>query len=183
MQVKNLKRYRGSFGKGLKGKIREDVYLNLPSHATREDLVFPKWKVRIIKNNRDFYKKHGKQISQWIDKLKSYPSSYQKMEWNLSDSPRDIRKYIVQFRASGVRVKQPTTAPSLVAMASTQIPIIAWENRYMTLRECSRLQSLDVLEHLPERTGNAYTALGNAVNATVVKQIMNSLLIGGGQNA
>lgn len=57
-------------------------------------------------------------------------------------------------------------------MTSTQIPIIAWEKRYMTPKEGARLQSLDRLKALPE--GHlAFEALGNAVNATVVEKVLS----------
>ena len=61
-----------------------------------------------------------------------FPSSLQKLEWNCKGGARDIWQYVIQFRASGVRVKRPTSSPSLIAMTSTQVPIIAWERRYMT---------------------------------------------------
>ena len=66
-----------------------------------------------------------------------------------------IRDYVIQIRASGVRVKRKTTAPSLVAMTATQVPIIGWEGRYMTPLECKRLQSMDKLD-LPARNTKAY---------------------------
>ena len=82
---------------------------------------------------------------------------------------------MIQIRASGVRVKRKTTAPSLVAMTATQVPIIGWEGRYMTPLECKRLQSMDGLE-LPTRNTKAYAALGNAINVKVAQQVAEALL-------
>jgi DNA (cytosine-5)-methyltransferase 1 len=75
--------------------------------------------------------------------------SFQKFEWNCKGEPRNVWRYVIQFRASGIRIKRPSTAPSLVAMTTSQVPVIAWERRYMTMRECSRLQSMGCL-HLPD---------------------------------
>jgi len=86
---------------------------------------------------------------------------------------------VIQFRASGVRVKRPTTAPSLIAMTTTQVPIIAWEKRYMTVRECARLQSMDSLKHFPDVPTRAFKALGNGINSKVMELIAFALLNSG----
>ena len=72
-------------------------------------------------------------------------------------------------------MKRPTTSPSLVAMTTTQVPIIGWGKRYLTVRECARLQSMDDLQYFPSY-GAATAALGNAVNVTVVSLILKNLL-------
>jgi DNA (cytosine-5)-methyltransferase 1 len=105
-----------------------------------------------------------------------FPSSLQKLEWNIQGGHQDLWHYVIQFRASGVRVKRRNTAPSLIAMTDTQVPIIAWERRYMTPRECARLQSMESLRRLPDKSSQAFAALGNAVNADVVEKVAAALL-------
>lgn len=173
--TRGLTKFRGSHGIPLRQLPPDARWAALPSHARTEQFEFPKWKRDFIRQNRAFYAANRKWIDPWLPKLLQFPSSLQKFEWNVQGEKRDIWKYVIQFRASGVRVKRPTTAPSLIAMTDTQVPIIGWQKRYMTPRECARLQSLDVLE-LPENRSKAFEALGNAVNADVVAGITRCLL-------
>lgn len=172
-----LKGFKGSHGVRL-GHLRtlDDRWHALPSHARTEMKVFPKWKKDFIRQNRKFYEDNKSWIDPWQEQILKFPSSLQKFEWNVKGGKRDIWQYVIQFRASGVRVKRRTTAPSLIAMTDTQVPIIAWEKRYMTPGECARLQSLEQLKQLPDTPSRAFHALGNAVNSKVVQRVAEALL-------
>lgn len=176
--VEDLKRTntKGAFGRVLADLDDAQVMNALPSYARTKELQFPKWKRDFIRQNRQFYQTHRCWIDAWLPQVLKYPASWQKFEWNCKGEKRDLFHLVIQFRASGVRVKRATTSPSLIAMTDTQVPIIPWENRYLTPRECAKLQSLGDLASLPASRTKAFQALGNAVNAQIVELIAAQLL-------
>lgn len=172
----NLSSFYGNHGTPLKDFCRDEIMSALPSYAKREQSRFPHWKRKFIRDSRELYKNNKNWIDDWLPKVLEFPPSLQKLEWNIRGGERDIWKHIIQIRASGVRVKKKNTSPSLVAMTTTQVPIVAWEKRYMTPRECAKLQSLGDLRQLPEAPTRAFKALGNAVNADIVEKICKVLI-------
>ncbi len=171
-----LLKYRGCHGENLRIYNRNTILKALPSHGQTPQKEFPTWKKTFIRQNRELYAENRGWIDEWMPSILDFPSSLQKFEWNCKGEERDIWKYVIQFRASGVRVKRPTTAPSLIAMTTTQVPILAWEKRYMTVRECARLQSMESLKHFPQVPTRAFKALGNGINAKLMELIAKELM-------
>ena len=171
----------GAFGSLLTFDPTTASLSNLPSYARSEELHFPKWKKNFIRSNRQFFAEHELALVDWLPKVQTLPRSFQKLEWNAQGAVRTLSDKILQVRASGLRAKRADTAPSLVAMTTSQVPIVTWESRYMTPSECARLQGMSSL-HLP--VGNkAYEALGNAVNADLVSLVGSALLHSSGRSS
>lgn len=173
--LEELQNCSGSHGRSLSGLSQKELFEALPSHARTQEDRFPEWKIQFIRQNRELYARNRQWLDKWIPQILEFPSSFQKLEWNCKGGERNIWSYILQLRPSGVRVKRATTAPSLVAMTSTQVPIIASQRRYLTPKECARLQSMEKII-LPSAPTRAFEALGNAVNVILVTMIAESLL-------
>ena len=143
----------------------------LPSYA-RVPGPFPLWKQRFIRRNRDWFSSlNGALTEHWTKKLRALPPSLRKLEWNCQGEDRDLWTTILQFRPSGLRAKRFDAIPALVAMTTTQIPILGPQRRYITRREGLRLQGLSPDLKLPVRRQAAFRALGNAVHVDVIRRI------------
>ena len=86
----------------------------------------------------------------------------------------DLWDHIMQIRPSGLRVKPGTYFPALVAI--TQTSIVGKRKRFLTPRECARLQSFPDSFIYDEKNAQAYKQFGNSVAIPVVKLVAQSLL-------
>src|SRR5262249_31956467 len=137
--VAAIEQFKGSFGQSLRGLDGAALEAALPPYA-RGRRGFPGWKKGFIDLNRQLYREHKGWIDKWLPKLQKFEHSYKKFEWNFDDSLTSVWDTVIQLRGSGIRAKSPRSAPALIASSPSQVPIGGWERRYMTARECARLQ-------------------------------------------
>lgn len=160
---------------------------------TKAELIkaigLPLWKQNFIQKNRLLFNNNKKFISKWLKKWKVLendedgkpiiPASRRKYEWQAGPTSRSNWENIFQFRPSGIRVKRGDYFPALVAMA--QIPVVGWEKRHITPKECARIQDFDVDGKygkpfvLGDSDQQSYKQLGNAVNVNMIYLIQNEI--------
>lgn len=149
------------------------------SYSEDEFKSLPSWKQEYITKNKPIYNKYKPQWDKWLEENKNILSKkeiYGKLEWQVGKKEENdsIFNHFIQYRQSGIRVKKSKYFPTLVAIVQT--PIYAKEKRYITPRECARLQSFPDDFVLNENDKVAYKQFGNAVNVDVVHfVILNTL--------
>lgn len=152
------------------------------------------WWERFDNANREFFESsHRRSILQkWLTdwEIQDFPESRRKFEWQATAAQptrreRSLRKLLIQLRPSGIRVRPPTYAPALVAMAQT--PIVGTQGGWRRLgpREAARLQNFP--NYRPWQAGGiegaeipdaiAYRQMGNAVNVGVARFIIERTIL------
>lgn len=190
-KVSQLKGKRGKLGRVISGRSHAQLMTQLPIYAQDERKngeKFQDWKIRYIRQNREFYTANKSWIDAWIHNIQDLQNSHMKFEWNCgSNASMTLDDKIIQFRASGVRVKLPSFSPAL-NLVGTQIPIFPWVHvpdsdklgRYMTIKEAARIQGMENLrfedENFQMTPTRCFEALGNAVNVEVVRKIAEVLI-------
>ena len=137
-----------------------------------EDLaLYPAWKQNFIRKNNELYINNREFVDEWLIRARQNPLFFgakAKLEWQAGQTKHpDIWKQIFQLRPSGIRVKVNTYFPALVAIVQTSI--IGSRKRFLTPRECARLQSFPDNFQPDVKQQQAYKQLGNAVNVECAK--------------
>lgn len=159
----------------------------------------PAWKRKILDANAALYMRRGPDIAATasLQGMRAFPASRRKLEWQAHgqgfEGVTDIRRMVVTLRPSGVRVKAPTTIPSLSVVP--QVPLIGPSvsrggNGVTGAAPLGRWQRLLPVEaarlmgfHDPARAAAAVPGaarcmrmLGNAVHVGVATHVMASLV-------
>lgn len=132
-----------------------------------EDLTqYPAWKQNFILKNHDLYADNRHFIDDWLVRARQNPLFFgakAKLEWQAGQTEHpDIWNQIFQLRPSGIRVKVNSYFPALVAIVQTSI--IGPRRRFLTPRECARLQDFPEDFQPDVKQPQAYKQFGNAVN-------------------
>jgi len=149
------------------------------SYSQLELDAFPDWKREYIIKNRPIIEKYRDIFSKWYETHKELLKKreiYGKLEWQVGPIQQNdsIFNHFIQIRQSGIRVKKGRYFPTLVAIS--QIPIYGMEKRYITPRECARLQSFPESFKLSDDDKKSYKQLGNSVNVDNVYTVIRSTL-------
>ena len=173
---RELVRHISRNGHGPKSRTtKAELLAALPAYALRTP-VFPDWKVNFINQNRLWFESIADRIPLgWTERLRSFPPSLRKLEWNCKGEERNLWRHILQFRPSGLRVKRYENIPALVSMTTTQIPILGPKARFITRREGLMFQGFTELFGLPKLRPDAFKALGNAVHVGVVLHLVDAM--------
>jgi len=129
---------------------------------------------------RNIYENNKSFVDQWLKdyQIESWAKREKKFEWQAGNKYNSIKDIFIQLRQSGIRCRKPITFPALVAMA--QIPIIYDKEiekfRYLTPRECARLQSFPEEFIIAENDRDGYKQFGNSINVECAKYAIKELL-------
>jgi DNA (cytosine-5)-methyltransferase 1 len=149
-----------------------------PKSKLRIPKVMPAWKANILRKNASFYDEHRVFLDQWIEKwgvnTDAFPTSRRKFEWQAQDT-QSLWETVMQLRPSGIRAKQATYLPALVAI--TQTSIIGPQRRRLSPREATRLQGFpDWFDFSDQPHSATYRQLGNSVNVGAVCHVFREIV-------
>ena len=137
---------------------------------------YEKW----INQNRHFYHANEKLLKPWLEESRHEPlwkGAVRKFEWQVKtlEPKMTMNDVLWSARGSGVRCKNTNYSPTLVAMTS-MIPVYGPESRFLTPKECSKLQSFPDNFIINPNPKIAYKQFGNAVNVDMIERCARFLM-------
>lgn len=130
----------------------------------------PGWQRNFILKNNELWKQNKEFIADWMKRAQQcelFFGAKAKLEWQVGDVENpNMWEHIMQIRPSGLRVKPGTYFPALVAI--TQTSIVGKRKRFLTPRECARLQSFPDTFQYDVKDPQAYKQFGNSINVSLV---------------
>lgn len=157
--------------------ISAKYWLNVDEYS--DVSKYPTWQQGEIKRNLEFYNKYKDIVDGWLQDgqtVEMFKNSRLTLEWHADRrSGISIWEHFFQLRQSGLRVKRPTSFPTLVAVDNRSY--IGSRRRCITPRECARIQSFPESFKINPNDRIAYKQFGNSVNVDVVK-IMAKFMFG-----
>ena len=173
--LKEMFKYKGAYGIKLSNTQTWSSALSKLPFYIKQDKKVPDWLRESIIYTRSLYKKNKSFLSKWSKEINKTNNSWQILEWRGYKDQYVLSDHILQFRSSGIRVSKPNKFPSLVAINTTQTPIIGSEMRYISKFEAAKLQNLHSLSYMPKSESSAFKAFGNAVNAKIVELLAKQI--------
>ena len=137
------------------------------------------WRKDYMTKNLTLINKYQKEFDEFYaenNEILTKRNIYGQLDWQCGTIKENdsIFNYFIQIRQSGIRVKKAEYFPTLVAIS--QIPIYGKEKRYITPRECARLQGFPEDFIVDSNDKNAYKQFGNCVCVENVKNVIESCL-------
>jgi DNA (cytosine-5)-methyltransferase 1 len=141
------------------------------NHMYKDWENLPNWHRNFIIKNSELWEQNKEFIAEWLpraQKNKNFFGSKAKLEWQVGTDVEkpNLWEHIMQIRPSGLRVKPGTYFPALVAI--TQTSIVGKRKRFLTPRECARLQSFPDTFQYDDKSAQAYKQFGNSINVGLV---------------
>jgi len=137
------------------------------------------WKATFLRKNAAFYTEHQDLLESWLYRwkyLRDFPLSRRKFEWQAQDA-NSLSETVMHLRPSGLRVKQATYVPALVAI--TQTSILGDRLRRISPREAARLQGLPEWFDFGDQPDAAtYKQMGNGVNVGAAYHVFREHVLG-----
>uniref|UniRef100_A0A6C0LDY1 DNA (cytosine-5-)-methyltransferase n=1 Tax=viral metagenome TaxID=1070528 RepID=A0A6C0LDY1_9ZZZZ len=137
------------------------------------------WRKGYMTKNKILINKYQKEFDEFYtenNEILTKRNIYGQLDWQCGNIKENdsIFNYFIQIRQSGIRVKKAEYFPTLVAIS--QIPIYGKEKRYITPRECARLQGFPENFIIDSNDKNSYKQFGNSVCVENVTNVIESCL-------